>query len=217
MKHQKLTVKFPTEPSTRARDTCQSGNLDVLETSQARNDEAVQGVAGQLSCSPALYCLCASTAQSLGRQPYRPAGTKHITLDQAANIIEAVQHARAVGRPLVAHLTIHWFGTDAGDDPDGKLFAKVREGLNKWLLRRGLCLTGVWSRERRAGGQAEVLRRHHPRPSQKQRARRARTTHGREDSSLDRRLQIEDGPAEMEGRPPRSAPDSVRSSEGPSR
>jgi hypothetical protein len=29
-------------------------------------------------------------------------------------------------------LTIHWACTDIGDDADGKLFAKFREGLNKW-------------------------------------------------------------------------------------
>jgi hypothetical protein len=135
-------------------------NLDVPETSQGQDREAAEGLAGQTSWGPPLYGLCASPAQPLRRQQYRPAGTKHITLLQAINIFDAVGYARRIGLPLVAHLTIHWFGTDVGDDPDGSLFAKVREGLNKWLLRRGLALTGVWARERRAGGQAEVVHAH---------------------------------------------------------
>jgi hypothetical protein len=53
---------------------------------------------------------------------------------------------------LVAHATIHWSGTVVFDDPDGNLFAKVREGLHKWLLRRGIVggLTCVWCRECKA-------------------------------------------------------------------
>jgi hypothetical protein len=61
---------------------------------------------------------------------------------------------------LVAHLTIHWAFTNAGDDPDGKLFAKLREGLSKWTRRHGFALTCVWSRERMSGGQAEVVHCH---------------------------------------------------------
>ncbi|MGA8689862.1 MAG: hypothetical protein WB662_08150 [Methyloceanibacter sp.] len=71
-------------------------------------------------------------------------------------MIKAVQHADAVSLHLVAHLTIHWSGTDMGDDPNGKLFAKVREGLARWLRLRGLPFAGVWCREKKAGGQAEV-------------------------------------------------------------
>lgn len=147
----------------RSRHDCRetdSQNLDVPETSQGQGRELAQDLAGQSSCGPPLYCLCASPAEPIKRQQYRPAGTKHITLLQAANIIDAVGYASEIGLPLVAHLTIHWFGTDTGNDPDGKLFERVREGLNKWLLRRNLCLTGVWSRDRRAGGQAEVVHCH---------------------------------------------------------
>jgi hypothetical protein len=61
---------------------------------------------------------------------------------------------------LVAHLTIHWAYTDVGDDPDGKLFAKVREGLDKWLRRKGIAFAAAWSRERMSGGQAEVVHCH---------------------------------------------------------
>jgi hypothetical protein len=50
--------------------------------------------------------------------------------------------------------------TDIGDDPDGKLFAKFREGLSKWIRRHGFDLISVWSRERMSGGQAEVVHCH---------------------------------------------------------
>jgi hypothetical protein len=68
--------------------------------------------------------------------------------------------AKSVGLPLVAHLTIHWARTDIGDDPDGKLFAKFREGLNKWTRRHGFDLTAVWTRERMSRGQAEAVHCH---------------------------------------------------------
>jgi len=61
---------------------------------------------------------------------------------------------------LLAHLTIHWSLTDIGDDPDGKLFAKVREGLDKWLGRRGIAFAGVWAGERQSGGQSDVAHCH---------------------------------------------------------
>jgi hypothetical protein len=75
---------------------------------------------------------------------------------QAENMMAAVLFAKSVGLALVAHLTIHWACTDVGDDPDGKLFAKVREGLDKWLGRQGVGFAAVWARERQSGGQSDV-------------------------------------------------------------
>ena len=74
--------------------------------------------------------------------------------------MEAVRFAKLIDLPLVAHLTIHWSLTDVGDDPDGKLFAKVREGLDKWLHRRGIVFAGAWARERQARGQSDVVHCH---------------------------------------------------------
>jgi hypothetical protein len=62
--------------------------------------------------------------------------------------------------PLVAHLTIHWAYTDVGDDPEGELFAKFREGLNKWLQRQGIVFAYAWARERMSCGQGEVVHCH---------------------------------------------------------
>jgi hypothetical protein len=82
--------------------------------------------------------------------------SKYISMRQATNIMEAVAFARLTGLPLVAHLTIHWSLTDAGDDPNGTLFANLREGLHKWLDRRGIVFAGAWARERQCGGQSDV-------------------------------------------------------------
>lgn len=71
------------------------------------------------------------------RGPYRVYGSKYISVPQAKNLIEAVDFAKSIDLPLVAHLTIHWSGTVAFDDHEGARFAKVREGLVKVLLRRG--------------------------------------------------------------------------------
>lgn len=81
-----------------------------------------------------------------------PRSSRYIFLGQALNIKQAVLHASLVGLPLVAHATIHWSGTVDFDDPDGRRFAKVREGLDKDLRRRGIKggLTAVWCRECRA-------------------------------------------------------------------
>jgi hypothetical protein len=76
--------------------------------------------------------------------------------------MEALVYARETGTPLNAHATIHWVGTKLGDDPDGRLFAKVREGFDKWLKRQGISegLTAIWVRERLSGGSAEVVHCH---------------------------------------------------------
>jgi hypothetical protein len=60
----------------------------------------------------------------------------------------------------VAHLTIHWSLTDVGDDPNGKLFAKLREGLDKWLNRHGIEFAAAWARERQSQGQSDVVHCH---------------------------------------------------------
>ena len=86
----------------------------------------------------------------------RTRASKYVGMRQACNIMEAVAFAKSVGLPLVAHLTIHWSLTDIGDDPDGKLFAKLREGLHKWLDRQGIVFAAAWARERQCRGQSDV-------------------------------------------------------------
>ncbi len=58
----------------------------------------------------------------------RVGGTKRITVEQSINLDAAVYFAELIDLPLNAHLTIHWVGTDAGDDPNGAIFAKVLDG-----------------------------------------------------------------------------------------
>ena len=102
--------------------------------------------------------LGGSRAGARSRAPRK--GPPAITLPQATNIIEAVKFAKLIGLPLVAHLTIHWAYTNVGDDPDGKRFAKVREGLAKWLRRHGIVFAAAWCIERMSRGQAEVVHCH---------------------------------------------------------
>ena len=144
-------------------------NLDVAGTSRDSKIGCGKGVKGESAPVRYLYSLCAATARS-ATQPnqqrehrprhYRIGGTKYITVSQATNIIDAINFARVIGLPLLAHLTIHWAYTNASDDPDGKLFARFREGLNKWLRRQHIAFAGAWCIERMSRGQAEVVHCH---------------------------------------------------------
>jgi len=126
-------------------------NLDVLGTSRGHGTGFNQGNAAQSIRAPLLCGLGAPAAQPdtrhTQRKQYRCGGAAYITVPQATNIMEAVQFARSVRLPLVAHLTIYWAVTEAGDDSGGRRFARVREGLDKWLKRRGIEFAGAWARE----------------------------------------------------------------------
>ena len=115
-----------------------------------------------LSTSPSTSATKLRACSASGSASAAPRQSERITLRQASNIMEAVKFARDVGTPLNAHATIHWAGTKAGDDPNGRLFAKVREGFDKWLTRQGIAngLTAIWVRERLSGGSAEVVHCH---------------------------------------------------------
>jgi len=122
-----------------------SKNLDALKTAQESLIQASQRSEGDLAPA-ALFSVRACSRR------LRRGSSRHLSIDHAINMDEAVHHAARINLPLAAHATIHWVGTDSGDDPDGKRFAKVREGLDKYLLRRGITggLTAVWCRECRA-------------------------------------------------------------------
>jgi len=79
--------------------------------------------------------------------------------------MEGLSFARESGTPLNTHLIVHWGGTVAGDDPDGRLFAKLRYLLDKRFRRKfGIELTAIWVRERhhnkRTRQQSEVVHSH---------------------------------------------------------
>ena len=88
--------------------------------------------------------------------------SERLTKHQAKNLMEALAFARKLGTPLNAHATINWEDTDAGDDPDGRRFARVREGFDKWLLRRGIQggLTCVWVREKTSDARGGAVHSH---------------------------------------------------------
>lgn len=87
-------------------------------------------------------------SQKRQRSPRKP--SKRINIRQARNMMEGLAFAREIGTPLIAHLTIHWGGTGAGDDPDGSLYAWFRHLLDKRLKRQGILggLTAIWVLER---------------------------------------------------------------------
>jgi hypothetical protein len=126
-------------------------NLDVVRTSRDRESVEPKGTAGESPPDPHLSVVCPFPAPPVRQQQhrgrYRLLGSKCISVPQATNIIEAVRFAKSIDLPLVAHLTIHWAGTIAFDDHDGTRFAKVREGLSKVLLRRGIPAAWIWCRE----------------------------------------------------------------------
>jgi hypothetical protein len=134
--------------------TDSSENLDVRRKSREQKTLELKGYAGESAPDPLLSVVCPFPAQP-ARPPnhrgrYRPHGSKHISVPQATNLIEAVEFAKSIDLPLVAHLTLHWSGTIVFDDPDGARFAKVREGLKKVLWRRGIPVAWVWCRECKA-------------------------------------------------------------------
>ena len=146
-------MPLDTEPGDN-RSAQRDENLDVVRTS--RDQESLEPQAWRVI--PVLLrtylVVCPSPGQPVSqrnhRGRYRPRGSKSISVQQAANILEAVKFAKSIGVPLVAHLTLHWSGTVAFDDPDGTRFASIREGLSKVLLRRGIPPAWIWCRECKA-------------------------------------------------------------------
>ncbi len=127
------------------------------------NLDAVQGprrCKNQQSCEPRRGLAREALSSVVAELGNKPKASRYITLPQAQNMLAAKSYAALMGRSLVAHATIHWAGTQVWDDHYGQLFAKVREGLNKWLLRHCVPggLTGIWCRECRA--QTDVVHCH---------------------------------------------------------
>jgi hypothetical protein len=141
-------------------------NFDILETSQEQKNGAdlartrsVSQTAAHICYEPQLPAGRKQRKQRFGRH-YRVGGTSLISLSQAINLKSAIDFSASIGKPLTAHCIIHWVGTDAGDDPNGELFAEVREALSLWLRRRSVTFAAVWAREKLSGGQAEVEHAH---------------------------------------------------------
>jgi len=78
--------------------------------------------------------------------------SQHLNDRQVNELLAASGFAREIGLPLTAHLTVHWSLSNAGDDPNGRLFAKFRERFSKVLRRLGIVFAAVWVREKRSNG-----------------------------------------------------------------
>src|SRR5262245_26488651 len=96
-------------------------NLDVAGTSHDPERPVAKESERNSAPDPHLSVVCPFPAQPSRQQKhrgrYRARGSKYISVPQATNIVEAVKFAKLIGLPLVAHLTIHWSGTVAFDDP----------------------------------------------------------------------------------------------------
>lgn len=69
-----------------------------------------------------------------------------IDLQAAQNLIQAHDHARALGTPLTTFVTIHWGLADGAGD--GRVrFARLQEKARKWMQARGGNLTGLFVHE----------------------------------------------------------------------
>src|SRR4029079_14105563 len=137
-------------------------NFDIRKTSQEHKEGSSSGTIGLAAEKPAHICYQPHSPPQGERwercfaRRYRIGGTTLISLPQVINLKSAIDFAASIGTPLVVHCIIHWVGTDAGDDPNGELFARVREVLSLWLRRRGVPFAAVGAREKLSGGQAEV-------------------------------------------------------------
>ena len=163
IRYQSLTVnpqttepELPSGNEAAAKPLSRDENLDVAGTSREQEGLEPKGPAGESAQEQHLSVVCPFPGQPIrqrkhrGRGRYRVCGSTLISVQQATNIIEAVEFAKSIDLPLVAHVTIHWSGTVAFDDHDGLRFAKVREGLNKILLRRRIPNAWAWCRECKA-------------------------------------------------------------------
>ena len=68
-----------------------------------------------MALEPLLSVVCPFPAQPIGNESSVVAivlWQQLISVPQATNHVEAVKFAKSIGVPLVAHLTIHWSGTD---------------------------------------------------------------------------------------------------------
>jgi hypothetical protein len=150
----------------RIKSTKLRKNFDIRKTSQEQKNRNSLARACLVAEKAALICY--EPQLPPGREQHKPyfgrryrvGGTSLIHLPQVINLKSAVDFAASVGTPLTAHCIIHWVGTDAGDDANGELFAKVREMLSLWLRRRGVAFAGAWAREKLSDGQAEVEHAH---------------------------------------------------------
>ena len=77
--------------------------------------------------------------------------TRHITLQQANNLVEACAFAELIGCRLNVSIDICWL-MFSGWAEDAKRLAKSQQRLSKWFVRRGFALFMIWVREIGAHG-----------------------------------------------------------------
>ena len=95
--------------------------LDARKLRQSKNDSGtekplIRKRSGPKAEKPSHICYSAPHPGVLPRPThYRIGGTKALSLEQIIHLKSAVDFAKSIGLPLVAHFTIHWVGIEIAE------------------------------------------------------------------------------------------------------
>lgn len=82
--------------------------------------------------------------------------SESLSLNQAANIIEAAQFTAAIGLPFNRHVTIHWAQAGVPDSRAAWATGRFLKLAGDWLAKRGGRVAWVWVRENGDGKGSHV-------------------------------------------------------------
>jgi len=91
-----------------------------------------------------------------GRRNSASRTSSSISLDQAAQIIEAAQFAAAIGLPFNRHVTIHWEQAGIPDSEAAKATGRFLKLAGDWIAKRGGRIAWAWVRENGDGKGSHV-------------------------------------------------------------
>jgi hypothetical protein len=75
--------------------------------------------------------------------------SRHLSLEQVANLLNAVAFSNSTGHALIVKMTVVWAHFDGfSEDQLGALTTRFFDRIGKWLRKRGVDLRAVWTRER---------------------------------------------------------------------
>ena len=75
--------------------------------------------------------------------------SRHLTVEQVINLLNAVAFSNSIGHPLLVQITVIWAHFDGfSEDKLGPMTTRLFDRTGKWLRKRGIELRAVWTRER---------------------------------------------------------------------
>lgn len=150
---EKATV-FPTACPSRASRELDPRHADNTAEKQRRRRI---GTRRAINLSPS---VASSPARRWGGSRNSASRTSDsLSLDQAANIIEAAQFAAAAGVPFNRHLTIHWQQAGIADERAAWATGRFLKLAGDWIATAGDRFSWAWVRENgdRKGSHAHIL------------------------------------------------------------